>query len=120
MEREDFGKPITNYIFPDKLVEGLITGAATEKDKFNRIYKYVTDKIIWNGQEDYTTSKTLKKLISDGKGNSADLNLLLISLEFRLHGFLECNSFCCNDMVKRTALHAWKDCLVNCSRMDRF
>ena len=80
MERTDFGTPITNYSFANKLVEELIAGAVSEREKFNRIYSYVTDKLIWNGQEDYTTSKALKKVISDGKGNSADLNLLLISL----------------------------------------
>ena len=80
LERDDFGLFYEKNNFLRGKTEEIIGGAGSETEKLRRIYRFVTELMMWNGINDYTASGTLKKVFSDEKGNAADINLLLLAM----------------------------------------
>ncbi len=78
MFRDDFGKVINTDLtdFTAKIIAGLNGNLS----KLKKIYDYVSHNILWNGIDDFTASGTLKSLLRTKKGNSADINMLLIAM----------------------------------------
>jgi transglutaminase-like putative cysteine protease len=85
LERDDFGKALAKSSFLKKKVEEITTGSVSDIDKVKKIHRYIADNFTWNGEEDYTASGSLSKVYRTRRGNSADINMLLISA-FRLAG----------------------------------
>jgi hypothetical protein len=76
----DFGKAIDPSFKVKETAEETIAGAITEDEKITKIYNYVTQNIIWNEYVTCFSDNNLSIILKDKKGNSADINLLLISM----------------------------------------
>lgn len=100
-EDEDFGLQVTGNGFLKKTVEEITAGLAAPDDKIKAIDAYVKRNILWNEVTRKYVSSSLKKVVEEKKGNSADINFLLASmlekagftvfpvlLSTRNHGFL--------------------------------
>lgn len=85
LEREDFGKALTKSAPFKSTVEELTSRITNDLDKLRKIHQFVSDKIYWNGVDDFTASEPLSTVFRKGIGNSADINLILIAM-LRLAG----------------------------------
>jgi hypothetical protein len=102
-ESENFGAHVKGNGFLKKTVDGITAGLTTPEEKMNALCNYVKQNIAWNEvYRDYATS--IKKVFEEKKGNSGEINLLLISMlekadltvypvliSTRNHGFLREN-----------------------------
>jgi transglutaminase-like putative cysteine protease len=77
-ERSDFGDQLNVNL--KSLAEKITRPYTDNLSKFRAIHKYITSNIFWDGQNDYTTSTSLRTILRKEKGNSADINILLIVL----------------------------------------
>jgi len=80
LERNDFGVALTKTGFLKEKVQELTVGLTDNLSKLRRIHGFVSENILWDGEEDYTASAPLNKVYRKEKGNSADINLLLIGM----------------------------------------
>jgi hypothetical protein len=78
LERVDFGKAaLTNL---KSVTEKITAGQLNDLEKLKSIHRYISTNILWNGVSDFTASANLKSILRNEKGNSADINLLLIAM----------------------------------------
>lgn len=88
-ESSDFGKQylkasLTKQVY--QATAGLLTPDLKVEEKIKKIYTYLLDQIAWDGSYDMWPDQPLDRVYQAKKGNSAALNLLLISV-LRQHGF---------------------------------
>lgn len=76
----DFGGQIKPGNFVKETVEKLIAGKASEKDKALAIYDYVQHNLKWDESKTYMPSKPLRKILDEKIGNSAEINLILLTM----------------------------------------
>jgi hypothetical protein len=79
-ESENFGKELTGNGFLKKTVEEITAGLSSPEQKISAINNYVARNVEWNGSSYMLTSGSLKKVLDEKKGSSADINLLLGSM----------------------------------------
>ncbi len=80
MKDDDFGKDIKSF---GKLREAAKAIEAQKLDKLTTVkqaFEFVRKNIHWNEDESLTTDKAIKKVVETGIGNSAEINLCLLSL----------------------------------------
>ncbi len=78
LDRDDFGTPLaTNF---RSLAQGITAGEKDELSKLRKIHEYVSSKILWDGDNGITSSSSLKAVMRKEKGNSADINMMLIAM----------------------------------------
>jgi len=80
LEDSNFGKEVTGNGFLKKTVEEIASGSSSPEDKILTIVNYVKASVEWNGQSRRFTTKSLKNVLDDKKGNSSEINLLLASM----------------------------------------
>jgi hypothetical protein len=80
LEREDFGKALANTNFLKKKALELTRGLNDDLSKLKKIHEFVSNKILWNGTEAFMTSNPLKNVFLKEKGNSAEINLILMAM----------------------------------------
>lgn len=80
IESENFGRQITGNGFLKKIVEETSAGSTSDEQKLSAIYHYVKQNIAWDETSRKSPDKTLRKVLDDKKGNSAEVNLLLASM----------------------------------------
>lgn len=80
LDRTDFGGYISKGTSLKKKTDELKAEGGSETELVRRIYTFVTEHMMWNGYDDYTSSATMKKIYSDARGNAADINLMLIAM----------------------------------------
>ncbi len=78
MKRSDFGTPLEANL--KSLTKTIIGNEKDNRAKLLLIHRYITSNIMWDGEEDFITSAPLRKILQKGKGNSADINILLIAM----------------------------------------
>jgi transglutaminase-like putative cysteine protease len=81
MKNEYFGSHL-NELLGEQLgaAKDITQGLNTKEDKARAIYNLVQSKTKWNGVFSLYPSKRLSKTYTDGNGNSADINMLFISM----------------------------------------
>jgi len=80
LDRADFGLYLkTNSVIRKKAGEIKAMGGS-DTDLLRRLYSFVSEHMMWNGYEDYTSSAPMRKIFSDARGNAADINLMLVSM----------------------------------------
>lgn len=62
------------------LAQKLTAGAASPLDKLKAIYAWVSGSIVWDGKERFSAEQTGDQVLESKKGNSAEINYLLVSL----------------------------------------
>lgn len=80
MDHTFFGDLLSHTQSVRKTAEEIVAGATSPHEKMVRLYNYVRDHVRWNETSRLVGSQSLKKTLSEGTGNSADANLLLIAL----------------------------------------
>ena len=62
-------------------IKGLTAGITDPKEKIVAVYYHLKDKVAWNKyQNKFTSSTSLKEAYNKGKGNTADINLMLLGM----------------------------------------
>lgn len=79
-ESSDFAGEITANGFLKKIVQDLTAGLTTPEEKLGTIHNYVRENILWDETSRKYLTSSLKKVLEDKKGNSAEINLLLASM----------------------------------------
>lgn len=79
-DSESFGGEVTGNGFLKKTVEEVTNGIAEPEQKISAIVNYVKQNIAWDGYSRKVTSKPMRKVLDEKKGNSAEINLLLASM----------------------------------------
>ena len=79
LKREDFGLLVKQSGFLKKQVETVLAGETDPKAKTAKLYYFMKNHMTWNGG--YAKyGYGLKKAFDDKKGNSAQINLMLVSM----------------------------------------
>jgi hypothetical protein len=79
-ESSDFLGEITGNGFLKKIVEDITAGKTTPEEKIAVITSYVKQNVVWDETSRRLMSKSLKKVLEDKKGSSAEINFLLASM----------------------------------------
>ena len=82
-DRQDFGRYYRNKINYGRLwkdVEPIVTAAPTPRAKIEAAYRFVIDHYAWDGYYRILASASPNTTYAAGKGNSADLNIALLSI----------------------------------------
>jgi transglutaminase-like putative cysteine protease len=79
-ESPEFGDQVSGNSFLKRTVEEITAGIVEPEEKIRAISNYVKQNITWDETSRKYTSKPLKKVAEDKKGNSAEINLLLASM----------------------------------------
>jgi transglutaminase-like putative cysteine protease len=78
LARDDFGAPLKTRF--KSLAEKITIGQNDELSRLKKIHEYISSNILWNGVNDYTASAPINTILRKKKGNSADINMLLIDM----------------------------------------
>jgi Domain of Unknown Function with PDB structure (DUF3857) len=76
----NFGKRIRSHRKFQKVIEQLIQPSDSAVGKMIDIYRYVQQNVRWNGEYALYAKRPLWEVLEERKGNSAEINLLLIAL----------------------------------------
>jgi hypothetical protein len=79
-ESENFGKVITGNGFLKKTVEEIIAGMTSSEQKIAAIFNYVRQNISWDETSRRSVDGSLKKVLDERKGTSAEINFLVASM----------------------------------------
>lgn len=80
LKDEDFGRMLEKAKFGRDFAAFLIKDASTDMEKVKVLYDHVVSKIKWDGRRGIYASKSLDKVYQEGKGNMADINMILTVL----------------------------------------
>ncbi|TXI70563.1 MAG: DUF3857 domain-containing protein [Flavobacterium sp.] len=79
-DNEDFGGQLNKANFYEEDLNALLKDITTTEDKIATIFSYVKNRLNWNGYVGYYSDKGVKKAYQEKTGNTADINLLLVSM----------------------------------------
>ncbi|HYG01213.1 MAG TPA: transglutaminase domain-containing protein [Chryseosolibacter sp.] len=79
-DAETCGREITGNGFLKNIVEDVTAGATTQEEKISRILSYVKNHVAWDGRYRKYTGGSLKRVLDEQTGSSADINLLAASM----------------------------------------
>lgn len=79
-ESESFGRVVRGNNFLKKEAEAVTAGMSTPEQQIAAIHTYVRDNIMWDGHNRTGAAGSLRKVLDDKKGTSADINLLMGSM----------------------------------------
>jgi hypothetical protein len=77
---EDFGEQLTRKIPPPDTLQHLMDKANSPYQKMANIFRYVRNHMDWNGNNGIWAQNGVLTAWSNKKGNSGDINLILINL----------------------------------------
>lgn len=80
IQSPDFGGQLRGSGYLKKYVEANLNGVTNSADKIDRLCNYVKKSIVWNGKTEVTPTRDFSKVLSEGTGTSAEINLLLVAL----------------------------------------
>lgn len=79
-EDEDFGGFLAGSRQLRREMESLDIGTGSEMERITAALNYIHDNIRWNGRRGFYTSGSPRSVLREGAGNSADVNLMLVTL----------------------------------------
>lgn len=79
-EEKGFGNELKErqYIIED--LAKIIKSDASKTEKMEAIFKFVQNKMNWNGKKGYYVDKGVKQAYVDGTGNTAEINFILMAM----------------------------------------
>lgn len=77
---EEFGKQLNKKGMIKDVVASLTSGISEPEKKARVIYDYVRENIKWNEESSIYVKNNVKKVLDAKRGNSAEINFLLISM----------------------------------------
>ena len=78
-DSESFGKELNRTSQFKNIIPTIVNEGMTQYEKAYKIYNYIKDQIKWNKSYGLYTDKGIKKALESKNGNTADINLALIS-----------------------------------------
>jgi len=85
-EQDKFGKELKQNSYYEADLKALITPTMSQEAKMAAIFSHVQNRMAWNEDNDYLCDKGVKKAYADKTGNTAEINLMLVSM-LRSAGF---------------------------------
>jgi len=79
-ESETFGKVIAGNGFLKKTVETITAGMTSNEQKIGAIFNYVRQNVSWDETSRRSIDGSLKKVLDERKGTSAEINFLVASM----------------------------------------
>ena len=79
-ESETFGKAISGNGFLKKTVDEITAGMTSNEQKIGAIFNYVRQNVSWNETSRRSVDGSLKKVLDERKGTSAEINFLVASM----------------------------------------
>ncbi len=79
VEDENFGGQLKRKSALKEHIEPLLAGTTDDFDKAKKIYNYIKQQIKWNERHGLVADVGIKKAFESHSGNSADINLALVS-----------------------------------------
>lgn len=79
-EDKDFGGELKERKYIDQDLAKILKNEGTQMEKMEVIFKFVQNKMNWNGQKGYYTDKGVKQAYIDGIGNAAEINFVLMAM----------------------------------------
>ncbi|NCU06095.1 MAG: transglutaminase domain-containing protein [Chitinophagaceae bacterium] len=80
LESEDFGLQIKKNVYKNTSLPNDLKSITDPHQKLITILNYVKKEVTWNGKTSFWTDAGIKNALDKHSGNSADMNLLLVSL----------------------------------------
>ena len=80
LDRDDFGGYIKKSSVVEKKAEELKAQGGSATDLLKRIYTFVSEYMMWDGYNDFTASASMARVYREARGNSADINLMLLAM----------------------------------------
>lgn len=80
LDDSDFGEVLKNSDYLVKYTKEIIKNQDSYLERAKGIYRFVSNKILWDGNMSIYASQTLKKTLKKERGNSADINFTLIAM----------------------------------------
>jgi len=80
LEEESFGLQIKKNVYKNTTLPAELKKLTEPIDQLNTILNFVKREVTWNGKSSMWAQEGIKNAVDKHSGNSADLNLLLISL----------------------------------------
>lgn len=75
-----YQEEISNVRPYEEDLKALLKGVVKPEEKARAIYKFVKEKVKWNGYYGFITENGIRKAYKDGEGNVGDINVLLTSM----------------------------------------
>lgn len=79
-DSDNFGGQLNSTRFFDDAIDEVIAGVASPSEKLTRIFEFVKQKMVWNKYIGIYADEGVKEAYKNGVGNSADINLMLVSM----------------------------------------
>ncbi|MEY2738774.1 MAG: hypothetical protein RL259_683 [Bacteroidota bacterium] len=79
-ENESFGRELDHKSYFEEELKPLIANLSNENEKLIKIFEFVQSRMNWNNKKGYNCELGVKKAFKDRVGNSADINLMLVSM----------------------------------------
>ncbi|CAM3753790.1 DUF3857 domain-containing protein [Flavobacterium chungbukense] len=76
----DFAKELSNRSFYEEDLKKLLLNVNSPRHRLDTIFKFVQNRMNWNKKKGYYVDKGVKKAYEEKTGNTAEINLLLISM----------------------------------------
>ena len=80
LESNQFGGAIKKSGSLSKIVQEITAGKNSAENKISAIYHYVKGNVEWDGNYRKFTEGNFKKVLEEKKGNSADINLMMVAM----------------------------------------
>jgi transglutaminase-like putative cysteine protease len=79
-EDKDFGKELEEREYLRQDLSTILKGIESPDERLDKIFRFVQHKMNWNKKRGYYVDKGVKQAYSDGTGNNAEINFILISM----------------------------------------
>lgn len=79
-ENDDFGPQLNKNNYYEEDLKTLLQGLTTNEEKTGTIFNFVQSRMAWNKYFSYACDTGVKKAYQDKTGNTADINLMLVSM----------------------------------------
>ena len=77
---KDFGKELKERDYIAQDVVQILKNVNSQTERLDIIFKFVQNKMNWNHKNGYYTDKGVKQAYTDGTGNVAEINFILIAM----------------------------------------
>ncbi|MDQ5928794.1 MAG: hypothetical protein QG594_572 [Bacteroidota bacterium] len=79
-EHDNFGKELKKKEYLINDVEQILSAAKTEDEKLDIIFKFVQNRMNWDGKYGYYAEKNIEKTYLEKTANAASINFILIAM----------------------------------------
>ncbi|MEM8848180.1 MAG: transglutaminase domain-containing protein, partial [Bacteroidota bacterium] len=77
---DSFGGELDKSKYFEEDLDLALEGVVGQKEKIEKILEFAKQKVKWNTYRGYSVDEGTKKAYKEGKGNSADINLMLVAM----------------------------------------